>query len=111
MTLSEYDIVHVNQKAIKGSALAKHLAYHPIADYQPLLHKFPDEHIMVVAENESVSDEWTMWFDKASNLLGNGIGVVSASPKGQYFPFSTRLGILSLCHGNHDGFRTPSDKA
>ncbi|RDX80441.1 hypothetical protein CR513_39012, partial [Mucuna pruriens] len=52
MALSEYDIVYLNQKAIKGSALAEHLAYHPITDYQPLLHEFQNEHIMVVTENE-----------------------------------------------------------
>ncbi|RDY05265.1 hypothetical protein CR513_10904, partial [Mucuna pruriens] len=46
MALSEYDIIYVNQKSIKGSALAEHLAYHPLVDSQPLLHEFPDEHIM-----------------------------------------------------------------
>ncbi|RDX91947.1 Retrovirus-related Pol polyprotein, partial [Mucuna pruriens] len=34
-----------------------------------------------------------MWFDGVSNLLGNGIGVVLASPRGQCFPFSARLGF------------------
>ncbi|RDX84144.1 rnhA, partial [Mucuna pruriens] len=34
-----------------------------------------------------------MWFDEASNLLGNNIGAVLASPTDQCFPFSTRLGF------------------
>ncbi|RDX77093.1 hypothetical protein CR513_42837, partial [Mucuna pruriens] len=32
MALSEYDIIYVSQKAIKGSALAEQLAYHPLTD-------------------------------------------------------------------------------
>ncbi|RDY05263.1 hypothetical protein CR513_10902, partial [Mucuna pruriens] len=32
-----------------------------------------------------------MWFDGASNLLGNGIRVVLASPKDQCFPFTAKL--------------------
>jgi len=36
MLLSEYDILYVTQKAIKGSALADYLAYQPIEDYQSM---------------------------------------------------------------------------
>ncbi|RDY00990.1 hypothetical protein CR513_15746, partial [Mucuna pruriens] len=43
MALSEYDIIYVSQKAIKGSALAEHLAYHPLENPQPLLHEFPND--------------------------------------------------------------------
>ena len=34
--LSEFDIVYVPQKAIKGSALVDYLAQQPINDYQPM---------------------------------------------------------------------------
>ncbi|RDX64238.1 hypothetical protein CR513_57227, partial [Mucuna pruriens] len=91
MALLEYDIVYTSQKAIKGSALAEHLAHHPILNYQSLLHEFPNEHIMTVEGTESESDSWKVWFDGASNLLGNGIGAVLASPECQCFPFSGRL--------------------
>ncbi|RDY14358.1 hypothetical protein CR513_00581, partial [Mucuna pruriens] len=91
MTLAEFDITFVTQKAIKGRAVADHLAYHPLSDYQPLMDEFPDESIMNVAEAETPPDEWRMWFDGASNMLGNGIGAVLASPTDQYFPFSARL--------------------
>ncbi|RDY09147.1 hypothetical protein CR513_06518, partial [Mucuna pruriens] len=37
--------------------------------------------------------EWMMWFDEASNVLGNGIEAVLASPQDQCFPFSARLGF------------------
>ncbi|RDX91799.1 hypothetical protein CR513_26156, partial [Mucuna pruriens] len=82
MALSEYDIVYVNLSVIKGSALAEHLAYHPLTDPQPLYHEFPDEHTTTTAKIEpQYENEWTMWFDGASNILGNGIGVVLNSPK------------------------------
>ena len=44
--LSEFSIVYVTQKAIKGSALANYLAQQPINDYQPMHPEFPDEDIM-----------------------------------------------------------------
>ncbi|RDX88715.1 hypothetical protein CR513_29644, partial [Mucuna pruriens] len=81
MALSEYDIVYMSQKAIKGSALAEHLTHHSISNYQPFQHEFHDKYIVVVAKIESQSNEWMMWFGGATNLLGNGIGAVLASPK------------------------------
>ncbi|RDY00697.1 rnhA, partial [Mucuna pruriens] len=89
MALSKYDIVYTSQKAIKGSALAEQLAYHPLNEYHPLSHEFLEVHIMMAEKNEQKK----LWFDGASNLLGNGIGAVLTSLKGQYFPFSTRLGF------------------
>ncbi|RDX78072.1 hypothetical protein CR513_41701, partial [Mucuna pruriens] len=71
MALSEYDIVYTSQKAIKGSALAKQLAHHPVSNYQPLRHEFPDEHIMIVGETESKSesDRWKLLgFDCTNNM-------------------------------------------
>ncbi|RDX82521.1 Retrovirus-related Pol polyprotein, partial [Mucuna pruriens] len=64
-----------------------------IARWQPLAHEFPDEHIMLTDDKPQPGNEWTMWFDGASNILGNGIGVVLASPIDQYFPFAARLGF------------------
>ncbi|RDY13605.1 hypothetical protein CR513_01444, partial [Mucuna pruriens] len=93
MALSEYDIVYVNQKAIKGSVLVEHLAYHLLAESQPLFHEFPDKHIMAATSTKPQLEELIMWFDGASNLLGNGIGVALASPKDQCFPFSAKLGF------------------
>ncbi|RDY06381.1 Gypsy retrotransposon integrase-like protein 1, partial [Mucuna pruriens] len=94
MALSEYDILYVNQTAIKGSALADQLAYHPLPNAQPWNHEFPDEHLMVAAANKAQrDDEWTMWFDGASNIVGNGVGVVLISPSDQCFPFAAKLGF------------------
>ncbi|XP_006577511.3 uncharacterized protein [Glycine max] len=80
--LSEFDIVYVTQKAIKGSALAYYLAQQPINDYQPMHPEFPNEDIMTLF-GEEVKDEdrdkWIVWFDGVSNALGNGVTTVLVS--------------------------------
>ncbi|RDX89185.1 hypothetical protein CR513_29119, partial [Mucuna pruriens] len=95
MALSEYDIVYTSQKAVKGSVIAEQLAHHPLDEYHPLSHEFPDDHILMAKENEfgAEVEGWKLWFSGASNLVGNGIGAILASPSGQYFPFSERLGF------------------
>ncbi|XP_006596839.1 uncharacterized protein [Glycine max] len=94
--LSEFDIVYVTQKEIKGSALADYLAQQPLNDYQPMHPEFLDEDIMALFEEE-VEDEdrnkWTVWFDIASNALGHGVGAALVSPKNQCIPFMARLGF------------------
>ncbi|RDY09906.1 hypothetical protein CR513_05655, partial [Mucuna pruriens] len=84
MALSEYDIVYTSEKVVKGSALEEQLAYHPLNEYHHLSHEFQDEHMMVAEKDkpEVESDKLKLWFNGASNLLGNGIGFVLASPKG-----------------------------
>ena len=47
--LSEFDIVYVNQKAIKGSAIAKFLTIKALEDYEPLNFDFPNKDLMYVA--------------------------------------------------------------
>ncbi|RDX74497.1 hypothetical protein CR513_45751, partial [Mucuna pruriens] len=47
----------------------------------------------VEAGSELDLAEWKLWFDGASNLLGNGIGAVLASLEGQCFLFLARLGF------------------
>ena len=80
--LSEFNIIYVTQKAIKGSALADYLAQQPISDYQPMHPEFPDEDIIALFEEEGEDedkDKWIVWFDGASNALGHGIGAVLVS--------------------------------
>jgi len=94
MLLSEYDIVYVTQKAIKGSALADFLAHQPVEDYQPMLPDFPDEDISTLfqaGEYENDAKTWTLFFDGASNVMGHGIGAVFISPENQYVPVTARL--------------------
>ena len=99
MILTEYDIQYTTQKPIKGSVLTDHLAHRDVDDYQPMNFEFPDENIMLVTDYEEPGlDEgpekgsrWTMFFDGASNALGNGIGTIIISPEGCHTPFTARL--------------------
>ena len=93
MLLSEYDIVYVTQKAVKGSTLASYLAHQPVNDYQSMQDEFPDEDIMALFEEGGTSREgkWVLFFDGASNILGHGIGAVLISPEKKYIPITARL--------------------
>ena len=87
MVLTEYDIQYTTQKAIKGSVLADHLAHQAVDDYQSMNFEFPDENIMLVTDYEEPGPDegreegsrWSMYFDGASNTLGNGIGAIHIS--------------------------------
>ncbi|XP_052877211.1 uncharacterized protein LOC108451631 [Gossypium arboreum] len=70
--LSEFDIVYVNQKAIKESAIIDFLASRALEDYKPLSFDFLNEDLMYVATTEEDSQEdhhWKLNFDGASNAL------------------------------------------
>ena len=93
---SEFDIVYVTQKAVKGNALADYLAQQPINNYQPMHLEFPDEDIMTLLEEEvedKDKDKWIVWFDSASNALGHRVGAVLLTPDDQCIPFTARLGF------------------
>ncbi|XP_016672983.2 uncharacterized protein [Gossypium hirsutum] len=51
--LTEYDIVYVSQKSIKGSAIADFLASRTTEEYEPLRFDFPDEDLMCISEKEA----------------------------------------------------------
>ncbi|XP_016755113.1 uncharacterized protein [Gossypium hirsutum] len=77
--LSEFDIVYVSQKAIKGSTIVDFLASRALEDYEALDFDFPNENLMCVANTEEDSQEnhsWRLNFDEASNVVGNGIGAI-----------------------------------
>ncbi|KAI4351382.1 hypothetical protein L6164_005752 [Bauhinia variegata] len=93
IVLSEYDIVYMIKKSIKGSAIANDLADNPIEDYQPMKFEFLDEDILVVdkeEENEK-SNRWKMYFDGAMNIHESGAGAVVISPEGKQFPVAIKL--------------------
>ncbi|KAG8503449.1 hypothetical protein CXB51_001421 [Gossypium anomalum] len=87
--LSEFDIVYISQKAIKGSAVADFLASRALEDYEPLNFDFPNEELMCIAMTED--SLWRLNFDEASNAVGNGIGAVLVSPNGDHYPFTCKL--------------------
>ncbi|GKU93223.1 hypothetical protein SLEP1_g6831 [Rubroshorea leprosula] len=90
MLLSEFDIVYTTQKAIKGQAIANHLAEHATEDYEPIDWDFPNEDILAV-EAKSDSNNWKLFFDGAINQLDCGLGAVFVSLKGDHFPIATKL--------------------
>ncbi|KAG8496733.1 hypothetical protein CXB51_007895 [Gossypium anomalum] len=92
--LSEFDIVYVNQKAVKDSAITDFLASRALEDYEPLNFDFPNEDLMYVATTEEDSQEGypsKLNFDGASNGMGNRIGVVLVSPNRDHYPFTSKL--------------------
>ncbi|XP_058100696.1 uncharacterized protein LOC131245334 [Magnolia sinica] len=92
LLLSKFDITYVTQKAIKGQALADHLATHSLPDYQPLKTFFPDNDILLIEEEEErKAGEWTLFFDGAVNSKGSGVGAILYSPEDVPVPISRRL--------------------
>ncbi|XP_012477539.1 uncharacterized protein LOC105793157 [Gossypium raimondii] len=92
--LSEFDIVYVNQKVVKGSAIADFLTSRALEDYEPLNFDFSNEDLMYVATTKKDSREghpWKLNFDRASNAVGNGIGAVLVSPNGDHYPLTSKL--------------------
>ena len=92
--------MYVTQKAVKAHALADHMAENPVDDdYRPWKTYFPDEEVAFVGEDISEEyDVWRMFFDRAKNLNGFGIGAVLISPTGQHYPVSSKLRFL--CRNN-----------
>ncbi|KAK5844647.1 hypothetical protein PVK06_000787 [Gossypium arboreum] len=92
--LSEFDIVYVNQKAIKRSAIADFLASRALEDYEPLNFNFSNEDLMYMVTTEEDLQEghpWKLNFDGASNAVGNRIGAVLVSTDGDHYPFTSKL--------------------
>uniref|UniRef100_A0A2N9GNC8 Uncharacterized protein n=1 Tax=Fagus sylvatica TaxID=28930 RepID=A0A2N9GNC8_FAGSY len=89
--LSEFDILFVAQKAIKGQAIADYLADYPSEQLELMDSKFLDEDVMTVDEDNH--SRWKLYFDGAANSVGSGIGAVLVSPKGQQTPIAVKLGF------------------
>ncbi|XP_070009933.1 uncharacterized protein [Nicotiana sylvestris] len=90
--LSEFDIIYITQKVIKGQALVNHLAENPVeGEYEPLQTYFPNEEVSFVGEDIVEScDGWRMFFDRVANIKGVGTGVVLVSEIGQNYPISAK---------------------
>ncbi|XP_071912254.1 uncharacterized protein [Coffea arabica] len=102
MILSEFDIVFITQKAVKGQVIADHLAENPREyDYQPLHTYFLDEKILFIGAIKDMSEQypgWRLFFDGASNSFGAEIGVVLVSYEGKHYPATAKL--LFPCTNN-----------
>ena len=93
MLVSEFDIVFVTRKAIKGQAIANYLADQPLNDPELSESLFPDEDVMALEpEPDSVEPwHWKLYFDGATNSTRNGVRAVLISPRGQQIPVSIKL--------------------
>ncbi|XP_070042657.1 uncharacterized protein [Nicotiana tomentosiformis] len=80
-------------KAVKGQALADHLAENPVdREYEPLKLYFPDEAVSFVGEDIiKAYDDWRMLFDEATNFKEVGIKAVLVSETNQHYPVSAKL--------------------
>jgi hypothetical protein len=81
----------MTRKAVKGSVIADHLADNAVEDYEPLDFDFPDENLLVIEEEEEKTDWWTMFFDGAVNVYGNGVGAMIISHDQKLYPVSVKL--------------------
>ena len=78
--------------------MADHLAHQDVEGYQSMNFEFPNENIILVTDCEKPGpydgpgqgSRWTMVFDRASNALGNGVGMI-ISPEGCHTPSTARL--------------------
>ncbi|XP_070032584.1 uncharacterized protein [Nicotiana tomentosiformis] len=91
--LSEFDIIYITLKAVKGQALADHLTENPIdGEFEPLNTYFPDEEVSFVGEDITEAyDSWRMFFDGAAKFKGVGIRAVLVLETGQHYPVSAKL--------------------
>ncbi|XP_058192046.1 uncharacterized protein LOC131309425 [Rhododendron vialii] len=81
LSLIEYDLQYVPQKAVKGQALADFVANHP----NMLMEKDEFEIHMIEIK------PWKLSFDGSKTDRGVGTGVVFTSPKGEFLQFSFQL--------------------
>ncbi|XP_070054578.1 uncharacterized protein [Nicotiana tomentosiformis] len=98
--LSEFDIVYITQKAIKGQALSHQLAENQVdGDYEPLTTYFQDKEVLFAGEDIAEPyPGWRIFFDGEANFKGVGIGVVIISESEQHYPASTK--IIFPCANN-----------
>ena len=88
MFLSQFDIVFVPQKAIKGQALANFLATHRIPDDIPIDDDLPD---VVVFTTTMSNPTWQMYFDGACQKSGACAGVMFVTPDEAILSYSFTL--------------------
>jgi ribonuclease HI len=86
MLLSQFDIVIVPQKAIKGQGLANFL--HTILDDFPIDDDLPGEEDFTIEIPDHI---WQMYFDGASQKSGACAGVVFVTPDEGIIPYSFTL--------------------
>ena len=89
--LSQFEITYVTQKAVKGYAIAKHLAHLPLSVFDEINSEFSDEDLMTIQDSHDLVS--SLYFDGTMNMKDRGIGVVLLSPEGMAIPQAYQLGF------------------
>ena len=99
--LSQYDMLFIPQKAVKGQALADFLAAYPVSISSKLHEDISDE---IFESNMTSEDEvWQIFFDGASRTGPKGktiagVGVVYFSPQNYVLPRA--FSLMEPCSNN-----------
>jgi hypothetical protein len=102
--LSQFDIVYVPQKAVKGQAIADFLAAHPLPPDSNLNDDLPDEPVFHIETFPGhPRDRWEIDFDGATRTNSNeeltsGVGIRFITPEGHMIPHS--LSLTESCSNN-----------
>ena len=91
--LQEFEIIYVQQKALKGQALADFLADHPIPNDWELLDDLPNEEVTLI----EISQPWKMFFNEAAQYSGASVDTAFCIPNDSSpcFPMMLELQGLS----------------
>ncbi|XP_075092212.1 uncharacterized protein LOC142172481 [Nicotiana tabacum] len=91
--ISEFDIMYITHKSIKGQDLADYLAENSMdGDYKPLSTYFLDEKVLFAGENiEESYPGWRMFFDGATSFKGIRNGAVLILESVQHYPSSVNI--------------------
>lgn len=89
MLLSEFDTQYVDSKVIKGQVIVAQLAETPLVDTHPLIAKFLDEYVCIVA----TQTQWKLYFDGSHTKNGSEAGFLFVTPQGGLIPKSFKLSV------------------
>ena len=84
--LTEFDIEYITTKVIKGRAVAEFLALNAVKGEEQWNLEFPDKNLVLIEYRE-----WKLYFDRAVNNKGAGLGVILVTPEGETIPMAKKL--------------------
>ena len=93
MILSEFDINHVEIKAIKGQSIVEQLVETTIQSLLPLNIEFPDESILMLTHQT-----WVIFFDGSFTQQGSSVGILFITPQNYSLPKAYK--IIFPCTNN-----------
>ena len=83
--LAEFDLKYVANRTIKGRVMLDFCVENPI-EGEDGIEDFPNEDILDVELGT-----WKMYFNKAINQYGNGIGILLITLEGSHIPLAIKL--------------------